>query len=245
VRAAPEGFAGAYRATLVGVNKTLDALVEPLRDAGEHFERIARGEIPKRVDGHYPGEFEAFRESINHCVEAVNRLVVDVNGLAAAAVEGRLHDRADASAHRGEFRKIVEGANATLSTFVGHLDAMPAPAMIVSRDFEIRYMNQTFASLLGRTPRELVGTKCYDSFRTNDCRTSRCACARAMRENREVSSETDAHPEGLDLQVLYSAVPIHDEMGRVVGAFEVVTDQTAVKGGDAAAKGERGPQAAP
>ena len=44
-----------------------------------------------------------------------------------------------------------------------------------------------------------------------------------------MSSETDAHPEGLDLEILYSAVPLRDGAGHVVGALEVVTDQTALK----------------
>jgi PAS domain-containing protein len=159
----------------------------------------------------------------------LRRMVEEMNRLSAAAVEGRLTARADPTRHQGDYRTIVEGVNATLSTLVGHLDAMPAPAMIVGPELDIRYMNQTGASLLGKTQQELVGTKCYDSYRTGDCRTSRCACVRAMQENREVSSETDAHPEGLDLQILYSAVPLRDAAGRVVGAFEVVTDQTAVR----------------
>jgi methyl-accepting chemotaxis protein len=90
-------------------------------------------------------------------------------------------------------------------------------------------MNQTGASLLGRTQQELVGAKCYDYFRTSDCGTARCACRRAMAEDREVSSETDAHPEGLHLHFSYSAVPLHDEQGRIVGAFEIVSDQQVVK----------------
>jgi methyl-accepting chemotaxis protein len=90
-------------------------------------------------------------------------------------------------------------------------------------------MNQTGASLLGRSQRELVGTKCHESFRTSDCGTPRCASARAMRDGREVSSETDAHPEGLDLEMVYSAVPIRDESGVVIGALEVVCEQTAVR----------------
>ena len=114
---------------------------------------------------------------------------------------------------------------------------MPVPAMIVSPDFDIRYMNPTGASLLGKTPRELVGTKCYDGFRMGDCRTARCACARAMRERREVSSESEAHPEGLALEVVYSAVPVVDEAGRVVGGLEVIGEQTAVRRVDRAAKG--------
>jgi len=45
---------------------------------------------------------------------------------------------------------------------------------------------------------------------------------------REVSSETDAHPEGIALHVLYSAVPLQDEEGSGIGALEVITDQTVV-----------------
>jgi methyl-accepting chemotaxis protein len=50
-----------------------------------------------------------------------------------------------------------------------------------------------------------------------------------MADDREVSSDTDAHPEGLDLEISYSAVPLHDEQGRVVGGFEIVSDQHVVK----------------
>jgi methyl-accepting chemotaxis protein len=168
----------------------------------------------------------------------VRRLAEETRRLTRAAVEGRLDARADASAFRGEFRAIVEGVNATLATLVSHLDAVPAPAMIVGRDFEIRYMNASGASLLGRSQRELVGTRCYDAFRSGDCRTARCACARAMADDREVTSETDAHPEGLDLQIVYSAVPLHDAEGRVIGGLEVVVDQTAIpQPGDARRRG--------
>ncbi len=44
------------------------------------------------------------------------------------------------------------------------------------------------------------------------------------------NSETDAHPlPGLDLDISYSGVPIKDRQGNIIGAFEVVSDQTAVK----------------
>jgi len=159
----------------------------------------------------------------------LRRLADEMAQLTSAAREGRLDVRADAGRYQGEYRAIVEGVNETLERLVGHLDAMPAPAMIVGPDFTIRYMNQTGATLLGHTQRELVGTKCYDGFRMGDCRTERCACARAMARRGEVSSETDAHPEGLDLHLLYSAVPLIDAAGRVLGAFEVITDQTVVQ----------------
>lgn len=212
-------------------------LAEAFRGTIRYIQEVARGAAAlARGDLETPLVLRSDRDELTRSFQSaqseLRRLVEAMARLADAAVEGRLDARADPSCHNGDFRNIVEGVNATLSTLVGHLDAMPAPAMIVSREFDIRYMNQTGASLLGRAQADLVGTKCYDSFRTGDCRTPRCASARAMAENREVSSETDAHPEGLDLQIFYSSVPLRDGEGRVVGAFEVVTDQTAVKRSD-------------
>jgi PAS domain-containing protein len=208
-----------------------------IQEVARGADALARGDLSSALQPR--SERDELTRSFQAAQSELRRVVAEMNALAGAAVEGRLDVRADASSYRGEFRKIVEGGNATLARLVAHLDAMPVPAMIVGPEFDIRYMNQTGASLLGRTPLELVGTKCYDGFRMGDCRTARCACARAMREGGEVSSETDAHPEGLDLEVVYSAVPIRDEAGRVVGGLEVIGEQTAVKGLKAAAASTR------
>jgi PAS domain-containing protein len=215
-------------------NDEVGRLAAAFRGTIEYLQEVAHGAAALgRGDLSTPlvkrSEQDELTQSFQSAQSELRRVVQEMHVLAAAALEGRLEVRADAAAYQGEFRKILEGANATLDRLVAHLDAMPAPAMIVSPEFDIRYMNQTGASLLGRTQQELVGTKCYDSFRTGDCRTSRCACARAMAEDREVSSETDAHPEGLDLEISYSAVPLHDEQGRVVGGLEIVSDQQVVK----------------
>jgi methyl-accepting chemotaxis protein len=201
--------------------------IEYLQEVAQGAAALGRGDLSTPLVKR--SEQDELTQSFQSAQSELRRVVQEMHALAAATVEGRLEVRADATAYQGEFRKIIEGANATVARLVAHLDAMPAPAMIVSTDFDIRYMNQTGASLLGRTQQELVGAKCYDYFRTSDCGTARCACRRAMAEDREVSSETDAHPEGLHLHFSYSAVPLHDEQGRIVGAFEIVSDQQVVK----------------
>jgi methyl-accepting chemotaxis protein len=208
-----------------------------IQDVARAAAALARGDLGTRLE--LRSEHDALGKSFQSAQAEVRRVAEETNRLTRAALEGRLDVRADAGRFPGEFGRIVDGVNATLSSLVSHLDAMPTPAMIVSPDFEIRYMNPTGASLLGRTPAQLVGTKCYDSFRTGDCRTERCACARAMREGREASSETDAHPEGLDLHILYSAVPLRDGAGRVVAGLEIVAEQFAVRRGEAQAPGSR------
>ncbi|MFY3742549.1 methyl-accepting chemotaxis protein [Anaeromyxobacter sp. Red801] len=117
---------GDYRAIVAGVNETLDAVTGPVAMAADYVDRIARGDIPPRIEREYPGDFAPLRDNLNTCVDAVNALVADARALSAAAVEGRLATRADATRHQGDFRRIVEGVNATLDAVIGPLGAAAA-----------------------------------------------------------------------------------------------------------------------
>ncbi len=181
--------------------------------------------------------FKTIADSFNACVTTVSSLVNDVDILAQAAVEGKLEKRADTKKHAGDFKKIIEGVNNTISRLVGLLDTMPAPAMIIDNDFTIRYINDIGAKVGGKTPNQLLGSKCFDFFKTSDCNTDKCACGQAIRGGQVATSETDAHPvAGLDLDISYSGTPLRDENGDIIGAFEVVSDQTAIKNAARTAK---------
>ncbi|PKO25801.1 MAG: chemotaxis protein, partial [Betaproteobacteria bacterium HGW-Betaproteobacteria-8] len=54
--------------------------------------------------------------------EKIKLLVTDAGMLAQAAVDGRLSTRADATRHQGDYRKVVEGVNATLDSVIGPLN---------------------------------------------------------------------------------------------------------------------------
>ena len=54
--------------------------------------------------------------------QALNAMLADAAMLSKAAVEGKLATRADASKHQGDFRKVVEGVNATLDAVIGPLN---------------------------------------------------------------------------------------------------------------------------
>lgn len=220
---------GDFQKIVVGVNETLDAVIGPLNVAAEYVDRISKGDIPPKITDNYSGDFNEIKNNLNGCIDAVDALVADANMLAKAAMEGRVNTRADASRHQGDFRKIVDGVNNTIARLVGLLDVMPAPAMIIDRDFNILYMNKLGAEVGARTQQQVVGTKCYDHFRTSDCKTDKCACQRAITGGQTTSSATDAHPGSLNLDIDYTGVPIKDDNGNVIAAFEVVTDQTAVK----------------
>jgi len=105
---------GDFRKIVEGVNGTLDAVIGPLNVAANYVDRISKGDIPPTITDAYNGDFNAIKNNLNQCIDAVSRLVADANCLAVAASEGLLDTRADAAKHQGDFRKIVEGVNATL-----------------------------------------------------------------------------------------------------------------------------------
>jgi methyl-accepting chemotaxis protein len=164
----------------------------------------------------------------------------DINMLVHAMMIGKLDVRADSIKHQGDFKKIVEGINRTLNTLVGYLDSMPSPMMTMDKEMNVRYINQTAASLLRQNKTQLTGSKCYDLFRTSDCRSSKCACTRALQEGRSVTAETDAHPSGMDMDISYTGIPIRDEQGKIIGVTEFVSDLTEIKKAEKVAKKNKG-----
>jgi PAS domain S-box-containing protein len=206
------------------------SISKPLGDLALAAKNIALGDVNQKVDYRSEDEVGVLAETFRAVINAINALTRDAKALSQAAVEGKLSTRADVSKHQGDFRKIVEGVNQTIATMVGYLDSMPAPAMIIDREYNIQYMNETGAKAGGRRPADVIGSKCYEHFKTDDCNTDKCACRQAILRNQTAASATVARPaSGVELDIAYNAIPIRDESGQVIGAFEIINDQTEVK----------------
>jgi len=197
-------------------------------EVGEIAGLVSAGDLSREIIL-TSGDTTSVMAAMKKMVDTIRSLVSDADKLGNATMEGKINTRADTANHQGEFKKLIVGINTIVDRLVGLLDAMPAPSMVIDKDFNVLYMNKVGAEAGNRTQQQVIGTKCYDHFRTSDCKTDRCACGRAMNSNQLASSETDAHPGTLNLDISYFGTPIKNDEGSVIGAFEVVTDMTAVK----------------
>jgi methyl-accepting chemotaxis protein len=107
-----------FRPVIDGLNRAMDAVIIPLKASAVYVDRISRGDIPEKITADYKGEFTEIKDNLNKCIDAINLLLKDTGMLSAAAQDGRLSVRADASAHSGDFRRVVEGVNRTLDLVV-------------------------------------------------------------------------------------------------------------------------------
>jgi methyl-accepting chemotaxis protein len=107
-----------------------------------------------------------------------------------------------------------------------YLQGVQTPVMAIDRDFNVIFMNDYGAQLLGTTADKLAGKKCYDLFKTTDCQTSNCACDMAMKTKKPATSEAVSNGK---MHIQYTGSPLTDENGKVIGALEFVADITKVK----------------
>ncbi len=81
-------FKGEYARIIRGFNATLDAIVTPLRTTAAHVDRIARGEVPERIEDDFPGEFDAIRNNLNTLIDNLSRFARDVQRSAEQVATG-------------------------------------------------------------------------------------------------------------------------------------------------------------
>jgi methyl-accepting chemotaxis protein len=204
-------------------------LSNALAQAVSVADKIAAGDLSSQITITSNDEMGKLLAAMQRMSAAIQGLTTDTMQMSQAVDVGQLTVRADAAKHSGDFRKIIEGVNTTVGRLVGFLDTMPMPVMVIDNEYKVQYMNQVGAKVGGKTPTEVLGSMCYDHFRTADCRTEKCACNRAMRDGTPTNSETDAHPGSLNLDISYTGIPLRNPQGQTVGAFEFVVDQTVIK----------------
>jgi methyl-accepting chemotaxis protein len=93
-------------------------------------------------DAHTGEAREQFLEtvtSLDRLRGAVAAVVRDTTGLVAAALSGRLAERADPKGHEGEFRRVVEGVNDTLDAVMAPVnEATQVLDQLARRDLQAR-----------------------------------------------------------------------------------------------------------
>ena len=223
-----EKFEGNDKALLEQINEIVTTLTEPVNKTVEYIEMISNGEIPPKIEN-YKGKLKNLSDGINGMIDNLSGFTSEMESAGSSIGSGSLNTRADVERFGGIFNDSLKWFNRAADTLVGHLDSVPTPIMLIDNEFNIQFMNKAGADVIGVSQQFLTGQKCYDHFKTEDCRTPNCACARAMMSASIEESETDARPGGKELHISYTAAPVRDENGKVIGAIEIVQNKTEEK----------------
>lgn len=115
-------FQGGYRQIIEGFNNTLDAMVTPLRAAFPYIENMANGIPQPLLENTYRGEYGILIDNLNDVKNSIYLLSMESGKLNKALEEGDLSYRADTSAMKGSYARVIGGVNATLDAVIGPLN---------------------------------------------------------------------------------------------------------------------------
>ncbi len=73
-----EKFQGGYKEIIVGINSTLEAVVQPINESSKVLEKLAQGDLTVRMNGDYQGDYSKIKESINGLADSFSSALSDV-----------------------------------------------------------------------------------------------------------------------------------------------------------------------
>jgi methyl-accepting chemotaxis protein len=204
-------------------------IADPLIKSADFTKSMSMGDFSAEIDIQQADEIGLLADSLTQMQDKINDVMKTLDSQIMAVQEGNLLSRSDAENFSGGWHSLIFKINDLVSTLVGHLDNLPNPSLIIDKDFNIRYISIAGTNIIGRKAAEVIGKKCYDYFKTSDCQTPNCACAKSMRTGNIEINETDARPGGNKIYISYSGAPIKNKDGDISGVMEVIVDQTAVR----------------
>lgn len=210
----------------VYISRLISRPIIAIKDASN---RLAEGDLSVRVDYRSKDEIGQVVKAFGLVVENISHLITELKRLTESVTEGDLDKRAQDNGFKGSFKELIDGVNSIMNTFVKHIDSIPMPIAIMDTGLKVKFINKAGADVAGITKEESKKQHCYDLFKAGDCNKESCACMRAIKEGESITNETEAHPNGLNLDISYTGTPIMDGDNKIIGVMETVQDLTSIK----------------
>ncbi|WP_319244827.1 methyl-accepting chemotaxis protein [uncultured Propionivibrio sp.] len=73
---------GEFRTIIEGINATMDAVVAPIDEVREVMSAVEQGDLTRRVNGNYQGDFGGLQASVNNTVDRLSSIIAQVRASA-------------------------------------------------------------------------------------------------------------------------------------------------------------------
>jgi methyl-accepting chemotaxis protein len=204
--------------------------------------KLGRGEMPARDDINYGLEFNQLKEGLNLAVLGVQALIADSSILSQAALDGKLSTRADVSKHQGDYRKIIEGFNATLDTVIDPLNQVRSMLMAMEQGDMTRQITEQYrgeleelrtaanntVTKLSQTISEVINTTAQLGNASEQISATAQSLAQATSQQAASVEETSTSVEQMS-----ASINQNTENARVTDGMATQASGEAVQGGGA------------
>ncbi|HEX2967559.1 MAG TPA: methyl-accepting chemotaxis protein [Bacteroidales bacterium] len=121
-----------FRDIVVGINKTLDAVIGPLNMAADYVDRISKGDNPKVITDIYYGEFNTIKDNLNVLINANNEIIEKTKLVAAGDLTVDLRKRSERDELMQSITEMVKATANIISEFKTACDNISASSQQMS-----------------------------------------------------------------------------------------------------------------
>jgi methyl-accepting chemotaxis protein len=201
-------------------------LIRVLRESGAFARALADGDFQAQVHSNEKGEIGDLLGAMRQIPVVLQGILNEYQTLEYRVAGGELEAKGDPNAYKGGFATLVSGTNNILGRFLHILANIPTPVVVLGRELKVTYLNTVGQEVAGT---DYKGKTCEQLMAREDSGTSADALKKAVQTLQPASAETVAHPQGKNMDVSYTAIPLLDEEGKLASALQVITDLTSIK----------------
>ena len=115
-RADASKHGGDYRKIMEGVNKTLDSVIEPVKEVAAVLEEMSNGNLQLRVRGDYQGDHGDIKNAMNNTLDALSTYVSEIATVLSEMANSNL-DVAINNDYKGDFAQIKDALTLIVKSF--------------------------------------------------------------------------------------------------------------------------------
>jgi rsbT co-antagonist protein RsbR len=112
------------------------------------------------------------------------------------------------------------------SLAVQMLEQIPTPLMSVNHDLKVTYMNAAGRQFLGKAWEQIKEQHCYELFCSEHCQTPDCRMRQVIENGKPLTARNKTSLNGKTVHFEYTACPLRDGDGHIVGGLEFIVDIT-------------------
>ncbi|WP_010244144.1 methyl-accepting chemotaxis protein [Acetivibrio cellulolyticus] len=131
IRGRAENFNGLYKDIISGINKTLDAVIDPIKEASSVLGELEKGNLQASMNGNYKGEHAIIKDALNKTIHNLKIYIGEITQVLNQMSDGNL-DVTINNDFKGDFVEIKNSLSHILSVFNGMLISMGDAAYQVS-----------------------------------------------------------------------------------------------------------------
>ena len=140
-------------------------LLRGLKSGVEYADKIAKGDLSGTLKVQSKDELGRLADALRAIPEALKGVIGEYQGLEENIGAGRIDARGDVGRFSGEYAQLIRGTNSILDNLTLIIDKIPAPTILLDKEFKVLYMN---ATAQGVSTSDYKGKSCGEVFKRDD-----------------------------------------------------------------------------